>query len=118
MRESPSSPKPSFAGRNFYVAIRDEELPNIVALNRGLYPHRGRLFRLAARGHWIREHEPVHLFDMWQAAKPTTECGHLLELAQGLRPSQNIFRSVVPVLELAHRARIRWRPQNPKPAAG
>ena len=59
LRASPSSPKPSFAGRNFYVAIRDEELPNIVALNRGLFPHMETLFRLAARGHWIREHEPV-----------------------------------------------------------
>ena len=58
-RESRSSAKPSFAGRNFYVAIRDEELPNIIALNRALYPYMETLFRLAARGHWIREHEPV-----------------------------------------------------------
>jgi hypothetical protein len=60
LRESPTSPeKPSFAGRNFYVAIRDEELPDIVALNRVLRPHLETLFRLAARGHWMREHEPV-----------------------------------------------------------
>jgi hypothetical protein len=51
--------KPSFAGRNFYVAIRDEELPDIVALNRVLSPHMTTLFRLAGRGHWIRERRPV-----------------------------------------------------------
>jgi len=63
LRESPASPeKPSFAGRNFYVSIRDEELPDIVALNRVLRPHIETLFRLAARGHWMREHEPVRSF--------------------------------------------------------
>ncbi len=59
LRECPSSPKPTFAGRNFYVAIRDEELRDIVALNRAVYPHMETLFRLAARGHWLREHAPV-----------------------------------------------------------
>lgn len=59
LRESPSPPKPSFAGRNFYVAIRDEELPDIVALNRTLFSYMDMLFRLAARGHWMREHQPV-----------------------------------------------------------
>ena len=59
LRETPGVPKPSFAGRNFYVAIRDEELPDIVALNGALFPHMDTLFRLAARGHWLREHQPV-----------------------------------------------------------
>lgn len=59
LREPGSSGKPSFAGRNFYVAIRDEELPDIVALNRALAPYMETLFRLGARGHWMREHVPV-----------------------------------------------------------
>lgn len=59
LRETPGAPKPSFAGRNFYVAIRDEELPDIVALNRALFSYMDTLFRLAARGHWMREHQPV-----------------------------------------------------------
>jgi hypothetical protein len=59
LREFPSSPKPSFAGRNFYVAIRDEELPDMMALNRVLFPRMVTLFKLAALGHWIREDRPV-----------------------------------------------------------
>ena len=59
LRGSASVPRPTFAGRNFYVALRDEELPDIVALNGVLRPHMETLFRLGARGHWIREHEPV-----------------------------------------------------------
>jgi len=55
LRESTTSGKPVFAGRNFYVAVRDEELPDLVALNRALFPHMTALFRLAARGHWLRE---------------------------------------------------------------
>jgi hypothetical protein len=59
LRESQSARLPVFAGRNFYVAVRDEELPDIVALNRVLLPHVETLFRLAARGHWMREKRPV-----------------------------------------------------------
>ncbi len=50
---------PVFAGRNLYVSIRDEELPGIVALNRALLSYMETLFRLAARGHWMREKRPV-----------------------------------------------------------
>jgi len=59
LQASPSAPKPTFAGRNLYVAIRDEELPDVVALNRVLAPRMEMLFRLAARGHWLQEHRPV-----------------------------------------------------------
>jgi hypothetical protein len=59
LQASPSGPKPTFAGRNFYVAIRDEELPDIVALNRARSLYMDMLFRLAARGHWLQEHRPV-----------------------------------------------------------
>jgi len=51
--------KPVFAGKLLYVALRDEEVDGIVALNRALDPYLATLFRLAARGHWIREHRPV-----------------------------------------------------------
>jgi hypothetical protein len=59
LRTAPSTPKPTFSGRNFYVALRDETLPNIVALNETLMLYMPTLFRLGARGHWIREHRPV-----------------------------------------------------------
>jgi hypothetical protein len=59
LRESSGSRKPVFAGRSFYVAVRDEELPDLIALNRTLFPYMSTLFRLAARGHWMREHRPV-----------------------------------------------------------
>ena len=59
LREASNTPKPVFAGRNFLAAIRDETLPDTVALSRVLEPHTAALFRLAARGHWIRERRPV-----------------------------------------------------------
>jgi hypothetical protein len=59
LRESSSRPKPTFVGRNFFVALRDEMLADVVTLNRVLEPFLGRLFRLAAHGHWIRERRPV-----------------------------------------------------------
>ena len=56
LRRGAASPKDVvFAGRNLYVALRDEAVSDIVALNRSLTPFLGTLFRLAARGHWIRE---------------------------------------------------------------
>ena len=51
--------KPLLAGRSFYVALRDESIADLIALNRALEPHLPTLFRLAARGHWMREHRPV-----------------------------------------------------------
>jgi hypothetical protein len=59
LHESSSPRKPTFAGHNFYIAVRDEELTGIVALNRVLLPYTTTLLRLAARGHWIRERRPV-----------------------------------------------------------
>lgn len=53
--------KPVFAGRMLYAALRDEEVSDIVALNGALEPFAATLFRLACRGHWIREHRPVRL---------------------------------------------------------
>ena len=59
LRTAPSTSKPTFAGRNFYEALRDETLPNMIALSEKLTPYIPVLFRLGARGHWIREHRPV-----------------------------------------------------------
>jgi hypothetical protein len=67
LREPESSRRPGFAGRNFYVAIRDEQLRNIVALNRSLWPYMETLFRLGARGHWIRERVPVRSLERLQS---------------------------------------------------
>lgn len=59
LRASNGTAKPEFAGRNLYVGLRDEDLPGIVPLNEALSPYLPSLFRLAARGHWIRERRPL-----------------------------------------------------------
>lgn len=59
LEKGDASSRATFAGRIFNVAIRDEEVPNIIALNKALKPYVDPLFRLAARGHWIRERRPV-----------------------------------------------------------
>jgi hypothetical protein len=80
LRESSSPPKKQVSvGRNFYVALRDEELSNVMALNRALEPFLPTLLRLAARGHWIREHRPLRAgrqeeFVNWPSV-PTTKEG-------------------------------------------
>jgi hypothetical protein len=61
LRESSSSgSKPVFVGRsNLYVLFRDERLKGIEALNKALRPYIPTLFRIAARGHYLREGRPV-----------------------------------------------------------
>jgi hypothetical protein len=54
-----SRERPIFAGRNLTVGLRDEELSDVVDLNRCLVPFMPTLFRLAARGHWSREQRPL-----------------------------------------------------------
>ena len=61
LRKDPGGSKPLLAGRAFYVALRDEDIPDLVALNQALEPYQPVLFRLAARGHWMRERRPVRL---------------------------------------------------------
>jgi hypothetical protein len=61
LRDSASPQMPVFAGRNLYVALRDEVLSDVVALNRSLEQLLGKLFRLAARGYWIRERRPLRM---------------------------------------------------------
>jgi hypothetical protein len=59
LHSSPISAKPAFAGRAFYVAVRDEKISDLVALNKALSRYLQILYRLAARGHWIKEHRPI-----------------------------------------------------------
>ena len=59
LRSEPGGSKPLLAGRCLYVALRDEAISDVAALNRALEPHLRVLFRLAARGHWMRERRPV-----------------------------------------------------------
>jgi hypothetical protein len=61
LRQSPGLPVPNLVARNLFVALRDEVLVDIVALNTVLEALLGRLFRLAAHGHWIRERRPVRV---------------------------------------------------------
>jgi hypothetical protein len=58
LRQS-QAPKPVSCARNFYVALRDETLPGVAAINEALSPYLPTLFRLGARGHWLRERKPV-----------------------------------------------------------
>ena len=48
-----------FAGRNLYVALKDESLDGVALMNEALFDRLPVLYRLAARGHWIREGLPV-----------------------------------------------------------
>ncbi len=59
LRESSKSERPTFAARNLYVALREEQLTGADALNRALSPFLPRLYSLAARGHWLTEHKPI-----------------------------------------------------------
>ena len=61
IRASGSGKNAAMVGRCFYVAVRDEEFTEVVTLNNVLAPFMNTLFRMAARGHWIREHRPVRL---------------------------------------------------------
>lgn len=59
IRASGNGKRAAGAGRNFYVAVRDEEFQEVAALNAVLDPMMPSLFRMAARGHWMREKQPV-----------------------------------------------------------
>ena len=55
----PDLAKPVFVGRNLYVALKDESLESILSINQALFDRLPVLYRLAARGHWLREGLPV-----------------------------------------------------------
>ena len=50
---------PTMLGRNLYVLLQDDELPGAEDLTRALRPYWSALWRLAARGHYVRIHAPV-----------------------------------------------------------
>jgi hypothetical protein len=50
---------PLYAGRNLYVLLEEEQFKSIDALNDALRPHWLALWKLAARGHFIIEGEPI-----------------------------------------------------------
>ena len=61
LREPGSTDKwlPVFIGSNFRALFSDERLKGIEALNQTLRPYLTVLFRIAARGHYLREGRPV-----------------------------------------------------------
>jgi hypothetical protein len=50
---------PTMLGRNLYVLLQDDELPGAEDLTRALRPYWSALWRVAARGHYVRIHAPV-----------------------------------------------------------
>jgi hypothetical protein len=87
IRASGSGKEASGVGRCFYAAIRDEEFQEIMTLNNVLTPHMNTLFRMAARGHWIKEKRPVRLIrdgSLLLGPVPTVRQGDLsLSVATG-----------------------------------
>jgi len=59
LRMGKSSANAVFGGRNLYVALKDESLDGVALMNEALFDRLPVLYRLAARGHWIREGLPV-----------------------------------------------------------
>jgi hypothetical protein len=80
IRESSTPRKPVFAGCCLYVALRNEVVSGAMALHGVLEPFLPALFRLAARGHWVREHRPVRVpaqSAVHPSAIPTATAGSL-----------------------------------------
>src|SRR6516162_1287824 len=61
LREPESPVRPVFVGRALHAALRCEKFSSVMAINEALMPFLPTLFRLAARGHWLKEHRPVRL---------------------------------------------------------
>jgi len=61
LRETESPVRPVFVGRTLHVALRDEEFSSVMGINEALMRFLPTFFRLAARGHWLKEHRPVRL---------------------------------------------------------
>jgi hypothetical protein len=59
LRQEGSRIRPIFVSRNLYVALRDEDFKDAAALHQALRPFLPTLYRLAARGHWLQEREPI-----------------------------------------------------------
>jgi len=59
LRHAGCSSLPVFCGRNLYIALRDETLPGIAAINDAISRTLPTLFRMAARGYWLAERKPI-----------------------------------------------------------
>ena len=73
LRDSARAGRAVLAGKAFHVALREEVLIDGSALDRALNPLLGRLFRLAARGHWIRARCPIRMPQRIRAVDLTLE---------------------------------------------
>jgi hypothetical protein len=92
--------KPNFAGRNLYVALRDEVVPDVMVLNRALDPFLPTLFRLGARGHWLQEGRPVRLRRegqpvSWAVPPPGSMPHPGIELHASLTTEGDLFLSML-----------------------
>jgi hypothetical protein len=65
-RDQPAGTRPGFAARNLYVLLEGDRLPGAEDLSRALRPLWTRLWRLAARGHFIRTGRPIREADVEQ----------------------------------------------------
>jgi hypothetical protein len=79
---------PMLAARNLYVLLDDEKLAGATALNEALAPYWPVLWRVAARGHYFLEREPVRESGrrepVYQPAIPSLkEDGYTLSFARG-----------------------------------
>ena len=59
LRKPESPVRPAYVGRTLHVALQEEEFSSVVAINEALRPFLPTFFRLAARGHWLKERRPV-----------------------------------------------------------
>lgn len=87
VRASGRGKKAAGVGRCLHVALRDEEFQEIVGLNNVVAPHMNTLFRMAARGHWIKHQQPLRLLrdgSLLLGTVPTVRQGdHWLGVAAG-----------------------------------
>lgn len=51
--------KASFAGRNLQIFLEEEKIPAVDALNKALRPYWLALWRVAARGHYLEQRQPI-----------------------------------------------------------
>jgi hypothetical protein len=100
LKATQNATKPNFAGRNLYVALRDEIIPDVMALNRALDPFLPTLFRLGARGHWLQEGRPVRFRRegqpvSWAIPPPGSMPHPRIELNASLTSDGDLFLSML-----------------------
>jgi hypothetical protein len=88
-RDQTAGTRPGFAARNLYVLLDGDRLPGAEDLSRALRPLWPRLWRLAARGHYIRTGRPIRESDvehegLYQTPIPSIREGdYTLNFARG-----------------------------------